>query len=156
MSSWKSGVFIVALAVSGGFAYAADIDANAAAPVAVVDAFGKALASGDTAVALNLLDPAATILESGGVERSRDEYAAHHLGADAEFLRGATVTPVWRTAKARGALAWVGSESRVAAVSKGKPVKLSSTETMVLAQTPDGWRIVHIHWSSRPDKTGEK
>ena len=156
MSSWKSSVFVFALAVSGGFAHAADIDANAAAPVAVVDAFGKALASGDTAVALSLLDPAATILESGGVERSRDEYAAHHLGADAEFLRGATVTPVWRTAKARGALAWVGSESRVAAVSKGKPVKLSSTETMVLAQTPDGWRIVHIHWSSRPDKTGEK
>lgn len=156
MTSWKNSFFTLALA-AGGVTHAADAsDANADAPIAVVDAFGKALAAGDTAAALNLLDPAVTILESGGVERSRDEYAAHHLGADAAFLRDATVTPVWRTARAHGALAWVGSESRVAAVSKGKPVKLMSTETMVLSQTPDGWRIVHIHWSSRPDKTGEK
>ncbi|HJU38766.1 MAG TPA: nuclear transport factor 2 family protein, partial [Tahibacter sp.] len=130
-------------------------DAPAAAtptePVAVVDAFGKALAAGDTAAALALLDPSVTILESGGAERSRDEYAAHHLGADAAFLRAATITPLARTGDAVGALAWVGSETRIAAVSKGKPVKLASTETMVLKNTPDGWRIVHIHWSSRPD-----
>ena len=157
MKSWKSLFLAIAFAAPGASAFTASGDeADAAAPAAIVDAFGTALAAGDTAAALNLLDPAVTVLESGGVERSRDEYAAHHLGADAAFLRDATVTRVWRSARAHGALAWIGSESRIAAVSKGKPVKLLSTETMVLKQTPGGWRIVHIHWSSRPDKTGEK
>jgi len=31
-----------------------------------------------------------------------------------------------------------------------KSVKLVSTETMILRKNADGWRIVHIHWSSRP------
>jgi ketosteroid isomerase-like protein len=31
---------------------------------------------------------------------------------------------------------------------KGKPVDRLTTETMVLRKTPDGWRIVHVHWSS--------
>lgn len=137
-------------------AAAEPVAASAQEPAAVVDAFAQALATGDTARAAALLDPDVKIFESGGIERSRDEYAAHHLGADAAFLREATVTPLWRTGDANGALAWVGSESRIAAVSKGKPVKLLNTESMILKMTPDGWRIVHIHWSSRPDKTGEK
>jgi ketosteroid isomerase-like protein len=149
MSLWCKSLLLLALSIGAARAPGT----NADAPAAVVDAFGKALAAGDTAAALSLLDPGVTILESGGVERSRDEYAAHHLGADIAFLREATVTPGWRTTDTSGDRALVLSESRVAAVVKGKPVKLLNTETMALKQTPDGWRIVHIHWSSRPDKT---
>lgn len=51
-----------------------------------------------------------------------------------------------------GATAWVGTESEVHTSKDGKALTLLSTETMVLKQTAAGWRIVHIHWSSRPKK----
>ncbi len=31
-----------------------------------------------------------------------------------------------------------------------KPTTLLNTETVVLKDTGADWRIVHIHWSSRP------
>jgi ketosteroid isomerase-like protein len=37
----------------------------------------------------------------------------------------------------------------------GKPMTIASTETMVLRSTGTGWKIVHIHWSSRVRKPGE-
>lgn len=54
-----------------------------------------------------------------------------------------------RTARIAGDLAWVGTESEMHASKDGVPMTLLSSETMVLARTADGWRIVHIHWSSR-------
>jgi len=126
---------------------------TATEPTAVVEQFQKAVSSGDTDAAAALLDPAVKIFESGGIERSKAEYASHHLASDAAFLKTATVALQSRTGDAVGDLAWVGSESRVTARAKGKPVDLISTETMVLKKTPQGWRIVHIHWSSRPNKT---
>ena len=54
-----------------------------------------------------------------------------------------------RTAQATGDLAWVGSESELHATKDGKPLTVLSTETMVLKLGKAGWRIVHIHWSSR-------
>ena len=35
---------------------------------------------------------------------------------------------------------------------KGKPLRLVSTETMILDKSSGDWQIVHIHWSSRPKK----
>jgi mono/diheme cytochrome c family protein/ketosteroid isomerase-like protein len=117
-------------------------------PAAVVDQFFRALASGDTNTASALLDPAVLIYESGGVERSRSEYAAEHLGADAAFLKSDTHKMISRTGGAVGDLAWVATEARL--TSQGaKPADLVSTETMILRKQPGGWRIIHIHWSSR-------
>jgi hypothetical protein len=119
-------------------------------PAVVVEQFQKALQSGDTEGASALLDPQVRIFESGGVERSREEYAAHHLGADAEFLGQATIRLMSRSGDAVGDLAWVGSESRISTMNGVKPVELVSTETMVLRKGEAGWRIEHIHWSSQP------
>jgi mono/diheme cytochrome c family protein/ketosteroid isomerase-like protein len=124
--------------------------AEDAAPVAVVERFGAALAKGDLVTAESLLDPQVLILESGGAEQSRAEYMGHHAGADAKFLRAATVHPGRRRVGVDGDLAWVGSESELHAREDGKPVTLLSTETMVLRRRDGAWRIVHIHWSSRP------
>jgi ketosteroid isomerase-like protein len=131
---------------------ALDIPANAEAAVAVVDGFSKALASTDFKTVEAALDPAVIILESGGAERSREEYLGHHAIADAAFLGGAHVALQQRTARVNGDTAWVASESELHATEDGKPMTLLSTETMVLHKTADGWRIVHIHWSSRPKK----
>lgn len=118
--------------------------------IAVVEAFGKALAAGDFKTVESLLDPDVLILESGGAERSRAEYLGHHAIADAKFLKTAHLQPGRRQARVHGDLAWVGSESELHVSKDGKPMTMLSTETMVLSRTGDGWRIVHIHWSSRP------
>ncbi len=129
-----------------------DVAAEAQPAVAVVERFGKALAAGDLNTVESLLDPAVLILETGGAERSRAEYMGHHAISDAKFLKGAHSEVKRRTARAEGRLAWVGTESELHASKDGKPLTLLSTESMVLRKTGADWRIVHIHWSSRPKK----
>jgi mono/diheme cytochrome c family protein/ketosteroid isomerase-like protein len=124
--------------------------ANTAEPVAVVDRFFSDLSAGNVRAASDLLDPAVLIFESGGAERSRDEYAAHHMGSDAKFLKAVTHRLKARSADATGEFAWVASEATYSGVINGKPVNLISTETMVLRKSGGQWRIVHIHWSSHP------
>jgi ketosteroid isomerase-like protein len=48
-----------------------------------------------------------------------------------------------------GDLAWVASEASLSGNVSDKPVNVIGTETIVLRRTLAGWRIVHIHWSSR-------
>ena len=128
------------------------IEAQAAPAVKVVEAFSTALQAGDLGRAGSLLADDVLILESGGAERSKEEYLGGHAGHDAEFLKAAQIQRVHRTARGEGGLAWVGTESELHASKDGKPMTLLSTETMVLKNTPNGWRIVHIHWSSRPKR----
>lgn len=130
-----------------------DVPAEAEAAVAVVDAFGKAIAAADFEQVEAMLDPAVIILESGGAERSRDEYLGHHAKSDAKFLAGTHSTLSRRRARVDGDTAWVASESELHTNKDGKPMTLLSTETMVLSNTPSGWKIVHINWSSRPKKS---
>lgn len=130
----------------------ADVPEAAAPAVAVVERFGKALAAADFKTVESLLDADVLILESGGAERSREEYLGHHAISDAAFLGGATVSDVKRGGAVRGDLAWVASESRIQSGQGGDAKTLLSTETMVLERGADGWRIVHIHWSSRPKR----
>jgi mono/diheme cytochrome c family protein len=116
-----------------------------------VDSFQKRLAQGDTNGAAQLLDPSVLIYEGGGAEKSRDEYASHHLKSDADFLKDAEVRQLSRTGNAVGDFAWVATESELKSVG-AKPIGLITTETMILQRGPDGWRVKHIHWSSRPKK----
>jgi ketosteroid isomerase-like protein len=119
-------------------------------PVAVAEAFGAALAAGDEAAALKLLAPDVLIYEAGGQEASRDEYAAAHLKGDIEFLKGVRLQTVDRKHTVHGDLALVTSRSRATGTYKDKPVDVLGTETLVLRRDKEGWRIAHIHWSSRP------
>lgn len=122
---------------------------EAADALAVLDAFSASLAAGDLAAATAHLHADVLILESGGAEHSREEYLAGHAGHDAEFLKTAKATLKRRIARASGDLVWAGSESEIHAQQGDKPLRLSSTETAILRKTADGWKIVHIHWSSR-------
>ena len=129
-----------------------DIPAAAQGAVAVVERFGKALAAGDFKTVEALLDADVLILETGGAERSRAEYLGHHAISDAQFLKGTHSELKRRRARVDDSLAWIGSESELHASKDGKPLTLLSTETMVLKKSGADWRIVHIHWSSRPKK----
>lgn len=111
--------------------------AAASTPQAAVDAFQAALKAGDAAAA----------------ERSRAEYASHHLKGDMAFMQRAEIEPLKRASGGNSTDAWLMSESRIRGKSsKGKLVDVASTETALLRNTPEGWRIVHLHWSSRDYK----
>lgn len=129
-----------------------DVPAEAEAAVAVAVRFSDALSRGDLEVVKELLAQDVLILESGGAEQSREEYLGHHAISDAKFLEGAHRQLLRRRARTAGELAWIGSESELHAKKDGKPLNVLSTETMVLRQTTAGWRIAHIHWSSRPKR----
>ena len=138
-----AGIVLGALAVTRGGA-----SAPAQAAAAVVDAFHAALRRGDVKAAESFLAENALIFESGGVERGKAEYAAHHLGADAEFSKAVPSTVTRRAGDSVGNLAWVATEGRTNGSFKGKSLNLVTTESMVLRRTGSKWKIVHIHWSS--------
>jgi ketosteroid isomerase-like protein len=116
--------------------------------VAVVERFHRALALGDSAAALSLLAPDATILESGGVE-SRAEYRGHHLPGDIEFARAVRSERGPVRATVHGDVAWTVSTSTTQGEFRGRQINSAGAELMVLTRTPEGWRISAIHWSSR-------
>ena len=126
------------------------VDTAAQPAVAVVEQFSKALQAADFKRVGELLAEDVLILESGGAERSREEYLGHHAISDAAFLKGAHVQVKKRVARVEGPLAWVGTESELHAMKDGKALTLLSSETMILKKAGADWRIVHIHWSSRP------
>ncbi|PZO09137.1 MAG: DUF4440 domain-containing protein [Alphaproteobacteria bacterium] len=124
------------------------VQTEAIAAARVVDAFHAALEQGDTEAALTLLAGDVLIFEGGGAERSKAEYAEHHLAADAAFSAAVPSVRSRRTARAGADSAWVASESRTTGEFNGRPIDSLSVETMVLRLETDGWRITHIHWSS--------
>ena len=124
------------------------VAASARPAAAVVDAFHAALGRGDTKAALSHLADNALIYESGGVERGRQEYASHHLGADSAFAQAVPGTVTRRVGEAVGGVAWIATEGRTTGNFKDKMVDRVTTETMVLHRQEKAWKIVHIHWSS--------
>ncbi len=125
------------------------VDAATAPAIVVVDAFHAALGSGDADAVLALLTEDVVVLETGGAEQSREEYAGHHLPADMAFA-AATVNEVTRRAAwVEGNIAWVLTEGRTTGTFNDRPINSLGAETMILHRTADGWRIRHIHWSSR-------
>ena len=114
----------------------------------VVNAFHAALKRGDTKTALNLMADDVVIFESGGVERNRAEYEAHHLKSDAAFSAATTRTPISHTIASDGDFSSVMSVEFVKGTFRDRPVNSRSVETMVLRKTEGRWRIIHIHWSS--------
>ena len=121
-------------------------------PKQVLAAFHDALASGDKAKATELLAPDITIYESGYVERSRAEYAKHHLPGDIAFAKTSTHRVLQQSERREGNLAVIWEETETKATVKNKEVRYLGTSTALLQKTSDTWSIVHVHWSSRKPK----
>jgi ketosteroid isomerase-like protein len=111
--------------------------------------FDAALRAADFDRVSALLDPEVVVLEAGGAERSREEYLAEHARADAEFLKRARSLETGNEIHVAGDAAWSTKTSVMQFDRDGKPATVHSAETMILRRGPDGWRIVHMHWSSR-------
>ncbi|WP_158608604.1 nuclear transport factor 2 family protein [Stagnimonas aquatica] len=122
-------------------------------PSGVMRAFQAAMKSGDAASVKRLLAPDLLVFEGGAAERSRDEYASHHLGADMAFLKSSSVDILKQSSGGNDQEAWLTTESRIRGKSsKGKPLDIASTETALLRKGSAGWQIVHLHWSSQDFK----
>jgi ketosteroid isomerase-like protein len=126
----------------------AGVSAAARPAAATVDAFHAALRRGDTKRAAALLGDQVLIFEGGGVERSKAEYAAHHLAADAEFSQAVPSQVTRRAGESDGITAWIASEGRFSGTFHGRKLDRVTAETMVLRRVGHAWKIVHIHWSS--------
>lgn len=118
----------------------------------VPDAFHEALAKGERDAALALLDDNVQIYEQGWVEKSKAEYAASHLDSDIAFAKATTTRVVARSNTMDMDVCYLMRELRTTGTFDGKPVDSITLETMILRRVDDGWRIVHIHWSSRKPK----
>lgn len=121
---------------------------SAKGAAATVDAFHSALHRGSTQAAAALLADDVLIFEGGEAERTKPEYASHHLAADAAFSHAVPSVLTRRAGSATGSTAWIASEGRTTGNYKGKPVDLVTAETMLLRRTGASWKIFHIHWSS--------
>jgi ketosteroid isomerase-like protein len=152
------GAAIAALLALGSPATAGDTAAQtaAAAPLppaardaaAAVDAFHAALRRGDTKAAKALLADDVLIFEEGRAERSKAEYALHHLAADAEYSAAVPGVVARRIGNASGDLAWIATEGRTKGNFRGTAVNQVTVETVILRRIGGTWRIAHIHWSS--------
>ncbi|MDK6076023.1 YybH family protein [Massilia varians] len=145
----KKSLVVSLLAVAAVGAHASS---PAASPTETLSAFHEALVAGDKAKALALLSPEIAIYEAGYVERSRDEYASHHLGGDMEFAKTSSRKVLKQSERIDGNTAIIWEETETTGTSRGKPVHVLGTGTAVLEKNGGGWSIVHIHWSSRKAK----
>lgn len=106
-----------------------------------------ALADGKLDVARNLMTHDAVVMSNGQVLGARDAYIDGAAKGDAAALRGVTRELLNRGASANADIGWVISEKRMHNTQAARELRL--TETVVLAKTPQGWKITHIHWSGR-------
>ncbi|HKS56545.1 MAG TPA: c-type cytochrome [Steroidobacteraceae bacterium] len=127
-------------------------EAAAGSPVRAVQALHEAMSAGDAKRVQDVLDAKVLIMEGGNVERSRAEYAGHHLPADLKFMQSINYKLERQTGDTVGDLAWVASEARLNGTREGKAIDMVSTESLVLKKAAAGWKVVHIHWSSRAAK----
>lgn len=126
--------------------------AFAAGPRDAVEAFHVALSNGDKTAAVALLSPEVLIFESGYVERSRAEYANHHLNGDIAFSKTANRKVLSEGERTEGKTAVIWQETETTGTAKGKEIHIFGTETAILEKVSDQWMIVHVHWSSRKSK----
>lgn len=113
----------------------------------VVLSFHQALKSGDQQQARALLADDVTIYEGGSVERSADEYAAHHMAADMAYLANMQVTTLEHQVSINGETAISIARSHTKGTYKGKERDHQGMETIVLQLQGGQWKIKHIHWS---------
>lgn len=109
--------------------------------------FHQALKSGNRVTARALLANKVTIFEGGGVEKSADEYAEHHMLADMKYLAEINTQVLDHQIKVIGNIAYSMSRSKLTGQFQGKDINSEGMETMVLLKEADKWKIVHIHWS---------
>ncbi len=117
--------------------------------VQTADSLYTGLKLGDTELVRTILDPAVLIFESGGMESSLEEYASHHMGADMTFMANMSREIISRKVLKQDEICVIATQARLFGTYHDKEIDITSDETLVLERKEQGWRVTHIHWSSR-------
>lgn len=118
----------------------------------VVDSFMADIATGQFEAARQLMTPDAVVLANAQVLGDRDGYINGPAKRDAAALGATTQRELLhRNVKLGADLGWVVSEKRLHGTPPGAQTArdILVTETMLLSRTASGWKIAHIHWSTR-------
>ena len=115
----------------------------------LVDTFISSLVAEQFDAARQFLAPGAVVVADGQVLGDRDSYIDGAAHGDATALRSVQRDLVRREIHAGPDFASVVSEKRMRVPGDTTGRSEAVIETMVLARTPNGWKITHIHWSGR-------
>lgn len=113
-----------------------------------VRSFHASLAAGDSAAVLGHLHPEVRVYEGGHAE-TLEEYRSGHLGMDVAFLADVTRETTAERVVPSPHMALYEATTRMEGSFRDREVSSVGTETLVLVPTEEGWKIRHIHWSSR-------
>jgi ketosteroid isomerase-like protein len=113
-----------------------------------IHAFHAALEEGDSAAAIARMHPDVTIYESGHAE-TLAEYRAGHMPGDMAFAAATDRVVREGSVAVLGDAALYTSQARTTGAWRDREIDSRGTETMLLVRTSEGWRIRHVHWSSR-------
>lgn len=130
------------------------VSAAAATPAETVDAFHKALRTGDGRGALAYLARDVTVFEQGFAESSQEAYASTQLEDAAGFARQTERRVLRRESGQDAQSAWVLSMTLTTGQFGERALALEGTETVLLRREGEGWKIAHIHWSAHPRADG--
>jgi ketosteroid isomerase-like protein len=118
---------------------------DSAAVMAVVRGFKGALAAGDSTKVLSYLHDDLSVFEGRQAENLA-QYRSGHLAADIAHLKTVTQTVTKESFRISGDMAYYTSLYSSVGTSRGREVNSNGTETMVLARTSAGWKVLHVHW----------
>ena len=128
---------------------APQVSAAARDAARTVDVFMAALVSGQLEQARAQMTPNAVVVANGQVFGERDAYIDGAAKGDSAALRSVQRELARRDAHAGTDVAWVVSEKRLRPMGAPQGPNEVVVETMLLAKTPAGWKITHVHWSGR-------
>jgi len=129
----------------------ADEAEDVAAVKAVLQSYSQAVEKLDGSLATPLFAPDAHIFEQGGDEGTWPIYLKDHLGPEFAEFSSFAYADYQSSATIEGDLAIASESYRYTLVVKasGENVERLGAATIVLRRTPDGWKIVQYHSSSR-------
>lgn len=118
-------------------------------PADAVDGFHAALKRKDTGGALSYLDRSLMVFEFGLTDATVEAYALSHLPGDIDMAAVSDWAVQARRVGGSGNERWVLSTYHVTGkLPDGKPIDQVMLETAIVRRVGDGFRIVHLHWSS--------
>jgi ketosteroid isomerase-like protein len=122
---------------------------TATLPADAVDGFHAALKRKDTGGALSYLDRSLVVFEFGVTDPTVEAYALSHLPGDIDMAAVSDWTLQARRVGGSGDDRWVLSTYHVTGkLPDGKAIDQVMQETAIVRRVGDGFRIVHLHWSS--------
>jgi ketosteroid isomerase-like protein len=115
----------------------------------LVDAFSATLIAGQLDAARQFMTPGAVVVANGQVLGDRDGYIDGAARADAAALRTVQRDLLRREVNAGDNFGYVVSERSMRTPGDTSGRSEVVIETMLIARTPNGWKITHIHWSGK-------